>query len=294
MKLKNSHIIIALNGLLFLVSCELFQIKEEAQSEEDKPAIARANNAYLYPEDLEGIVPHGMNKEDSLNRINGYIKNWAKKQLLINEAATKIEFNEAEIERKILDYRYSLMGYEYQTYYINKNLNTTVSEDEILSYYEKNIDNFILKQNIIRGKFLAVSKEAPNTGDVKKLITSRKEKDLEDLKSYCLSYSIAFQIQDSTWINFEELVEGTPFVEIPNKVQYLKKNKYAEAEDDKHLYFLVISEYKISDEISPLEFVKDRIETIIINKRKIELASQLEKQVYDKAVQSKEFEIYQN
>ncbi|MDZ7650778.1 MAG: hypothetical protein U5K54_28605 [Cytophagales bacterium] len=70
-----------------------------------------------------------------------------------------IDINEAEVERKVLDYRYSLIGYEYQNYYIKKNLDDSVSEREIQEYYKEGLDNFILKQNIIQGTFIKVPKE---------------------------------------------------------------------------------------------------------------------------------------
>jgi hypothetical protein len=52
-----------------------------------------------------------------------------------------------------------------------------------------------------------------------------------------------------------------------------------------------VDEYRISDNVSPLEFVKDDIKNIILNKRKVELARQLEDEVYNEAVNNKEFEI---
>jgi predicted house-cleaning noncanonical NTP pyrophosphatase (MazG superfamily) len=52
-----------------------------------------------------------------------------------------------------------------------------------------------------------------------------------------------------------------------------------------------VKEYRISDNISPLEFVRDDIRTIILNKRKVALAKQLEDEIYNTAILEKEFEI---
>jgi len=41
-----------------------------------------------------------------------------------------------------------------------------------------------------------------------------------------------------------------------------------------------------------MEVVRDQIMGIIVNKRKVELARNLEKEVYDKAVETRSFEIY--
>jgi hypothetical protein len=120
---------------------------------------------------------------------------------------------------------------------------------------------------------------------------SRNEKDKAELKSFCLSFSAAYHISDSTWMIFDELVRNSPISEIPNKVQFLKTNNYYETEDESYLYFLKVDEYRISDNVSPLEFVRDEITNIIINKRKVELAKKLEDEVYNNALDRKEFEI---
>lgn len=278
--------------IFLLTSCNLIKMKDEDELNSDKKPVARAHNNYLYAEDLEGLVPPNMHPEDSMQRVERYINNWAKKQLLIQEANQKIEFDEAEIERKILDYRYSLMGYEYQTYYINKNLDLNVSEQEIKDYYEENIDNFALKQNIIRGTYIKVPKGAPRTEKLKSLLISTDSADFEELKSFSLSFATAYQLYDSVWMVFDDVVKNSPLAEIPNKVQFLQSNNFIETADDDYLYYLKIKEYRISDNTSPLEYVRDNIRNIIINKRKVELAQKLEDEVYKKALEKNEFEVF--
>ena len=284
-------------SLLVLVvlaaGCDFIKMKKEQSAGEVKrDAIARVNDSYFYKDEVAGIVPAGTSKEDSTSRIEAYINSWIRKQLLIQEASRKIDINEAEVERKILDYRYSIIAYEYQTYYVKQKLDTVVADGEIEGYYKQNIDNFILKQNIVRATFIKVPENAPRTKKVKELIFSTKEKDNKELKSYCLSFSSAYHIADSTWMVFDELVRNSPLAEFPNKIQFLKANPYYETLDDTYLYFLRVEEYRISDNVSPLEFVRDDIKNIILNKRKVELAKQLEDEVYNEATNKKEFEIF--
>ncbi len=239
-----------------------------------------------------GIVASGTPPEDSAKLVEAYITSWIRKQLLIQEASRKIDINEAEVERKILDYRYSIIAYEYQNYYVKQHLDTGVSNAEIEKYYKDNMDNFILKQNIVQATFIKVPKNAPRTEKIKDLIFSRREKDERELKSYCLSFSAAYHISDSTWMVFDELVKNSPLAEIPNKIQFLKTNPYYESSENNFLYFLKVDRYRISDNVSPLEFVRDDIRNIILNKRKVDLAKQLEDEVYKEAKNDDDFEIY--
>lgn len=255
--------------------------------------IARAHDQYLYFNDLAGLIPTDISKADSANLVQRYIKSWINKQLVINEASDKLDLEEVEIERKILDYRYALMIHEYQKLYINEKVENEVSPGEVESYYLENKDNFQLRQNIIKCRFVKLAREAPRMNVFRRLFISNDLKQFEELKSYCYQYATTFHL-DTVWVNFDEVIQNTPMVTIDNKIQFLKRTDYYETTDDDYQYFLKISEYKISDEISPMEWVYDDIVRIIINKRKVELAKELEDGIYERAVQNRDFEIFEN
>jgi len=279
--------------LVWLCSgCDFIKFKKTTSSESsDRKPVARVNDVYLYQDELVGFVPKGTVEEDSVSRVQAYVNSWVRKQLLIQEAARKINIDEADIERKILDYRYSIIAYEYQTEHIKENLDTLIAPGEIEAYYNQNKDNFVLKQNIVQATFIKVPKNAPRTAKIKDLIFSGREKDQKELKSYCLSFSAAYHLADSSWIIFDDLVRNSPLAEIPNKIQFLKSNPYYETSDDDYLYFLKVERYEITDSTSPLEFVRKDIKNIILNKRKVELAKQLEDEVFKQAENSNRFEI---
>lgn len=285
---------VLLTGTL-LAGCEFIRMKKEpVEPENVRKPVARVGSSYLFQDELVGIIPAGSAPEDSVARVTAYINSWIRKQLVINEAMKNIHIDEAEVERKVLDYRYSLIGYEYQNFYIKQNLNDSVTDQEIEAYYRERLDNFILKQNIIQGTYIKVPKGAPRTNRIKDLMFSRKDKDIAELKSYCLSFSAAYHLADSSWIEFDKLVVNSPLAEIPNKIQFLRTYNYYETSDTEFLYFLKIDAYKISDNVSPLEFVRQDIKNIILNKRKVELAKKLEDDVYENAAKRKDFEIFQN
>lgn len=280
--------------MLALSSCDYLQLRTGSPEEEVVEAkVARVNDKFLFAHDLADIVPSGTASEDSSRLVKRYVNSWIRKQLLIDEAARSIEFDQQELERKILDYRYALMVYEYEKFYVNSALQKEVTEEEVAAYYEANKDNFELKQNIVKGIYVKVPKEAPRLNKLREFIALKEEDDREKLKSYSYRFASDFMLDNAVWVNFDELLMNTPLMSIPNKVQWLKANKYVETSDERYLYFLKIEDYKISNELSPLEFVRDQIETIIINKRKTELAARLEKEIYEKAQKSESFEIYE-
>ena len=288
-------------GLVLLVSaCQerhlpgFLQFKNQETNEGViRRPVARVYENYLYEQDLEGIADESGTPEDSASLVGRYVDTWVKKQLLLAEAASQMEIDEAELERKILDYRYALIVYEFEKNYVNQEVNTEVSDSEIEEYYQQHQENFELKQNIIKGVYAKVPQEAPRVGRLRNLFQGELDDDArEEIRSYCLSFASAYSLDDSTWYNFEEIIANTPLVSIPNKVQFLQKNEFIETSDDIYVYFVKVQDYKISDQISPLEFVKDDIVKIVTNQRKVALTQQLEEDIYRDAKKNKEFEVF--
>jgi len=149
----------------------------------------------------------------------------------------------------------------------------------------------MLRQNIIKASFIQAPIQAPKTDRLKKLLLSAEEKDLEELKDYCVRYSEAYHL-GTEWVEFNKLVGNSPMKNIPDKIQFLRSHPYYETTDSKFIYILRVSEYRISNSPMPLEFARDEIENIILNKRKAEVIKKLEEEIYASSVKKNEIEIF--
>ena len=274
-----------------LSACDIIKVKGDKSLDVGEEPVARVMEHYLYPSDLKGIVPKGTLATDSASRVERYVDSWIRKQLMVGEANRILNVDQADLERRVLDYRYAILIHEYEQLKVNEQLNTRISDEEINQYYEEEIDNFKLKQNIIRGNFVKVAREAPDLKILERVMRARNP-DKEELADYCNRYANFFYLEDSSWVNFDEVIRGTPYLTIPNKIQFLRNNKFAITEDSTFFYYLRIFEYKISDQISPLEFVRNDVKQIILNKRKVTLTKKLEEDVYRKASENRDFEVY--
>ncbi len=284
--------ILMIVSISVLMGCDMLTLPIEEGESEERVAVARVGESYLYRDEL-GMPNTSENANDSADIARKYVDSWIGKQLLINKANEVIEIDQAQIERRVRDYRYALIIHEYEKYWIEDRLSKDVSEEEILSYYEEKKDNFLLKQNIVKCLFAQVPKEAPRISDFRRQVRSFKQGgDIEDIRSYAFRFAVKSFTEDSIWINFDDVTLNTPLASIPNKVQFLRTNDFVESSDDTHVYFLKLLEYKISDEVSPLEFISDDIKNIIINKRKVDLKRALEDSIYQEALENEIFEIY--
>lgn len=274
--------------VLFFYGCEYFK-KEKPLIQPGTP-VARVHDKYLYDSDMEGIFK-ASTKEDSTLLANKFIDNWIHQQLLLHQAESFLDYNKEELEKKVAEYRYSLLVYDYEEQFVKKHLDTSIHFDEVKAYYEKYKDNFILKYNIFQGRFIKLPQKSPKLEKVRKWIISDRTADIKELFSYCLQFSAFFSIDDSTWYHFKETTEGSPFSKSINPIGSLNQYKYAESEDSLFLYFLRIKDFKMVDEISPLPYVKDQIKSLLLHKRRNKLAKDLQEQIFQLAEKNKDFEV---
>jgi hypothetical protein len=289
--LQSTNLVILGFIVLFLSGCDLFKIKSE-DDDDDDPVVASVGKTYLHVSDIDFITKDTQSDLDSAELVSRYIQTWIKKQLMIKEAGKNLTIDESELNRKLLDYRYALIIYEFEKSQVEQSLDKNVSLEEITSYYNKFKENFSLKEIIVRTNFIKMEKSLPQKRQVERLLRSTRDSDRTELKELSLRYANNYFLEDSTWIKFDDIILNTPLAQSTNNVQLLKSNKHIAIEDDNHTYFFHILEYKLQDQVPPLEFVKDEISKIIVNKRRVALAEKLHKEVYDKALENNEFEIY--
>jgi hypothetical protein len=283
----NYLLLFFLIGLIF--SCQ------EAETEEEITGtpVAQVGENYLYQEEITELLPPNYSQEDSTNIVKRYVDNWIEKQLLLKEAESKSGIDQKELQERLEDYKYQLLVHAYKQNYVNEYLDTLVTDPQISTYYEENKANFELKQPIVRAYFVKVKLNTPSSQleDLRKWMRSNLEPSsdaTEKLKSYSYGFAASYFLQDDKWLPISELVANTPF----DRNLLLQKNKFVESEDKEYYYFLKINDFKIQDQISPLEYVKNQIVSVILNKRKVELQKELESKVMDRAKENKDYKIF--
>ena len=274
--------------LCFFLRCDYLNKNQRPKSQ----PIARVGDNYLYAQDLVNDRPLGLSALDSGRLVDKYIDDWIKKQLLIIKAKEELSISEINIDRKVEDYRYALIMHEFEKIYIRSHLNTQVTQEEIESYYYERSENFLLKKNIVQCIFAKIPVSAPDITQIRRNIRNFPNTDIQDIKNYCYQFADLSFLDDSIWISLDELVVNTPLASLQNKTQFLEKTVYSETRDESYIYLFRILEYKISDQIAPLEYVREDIENIIINKRKLALKKKLYETIYEEALKTKKFEVY--
>jgi hypothetical protein len=279
-------IIPAFTLLTMLMACSLLPGKEKKGN-----AIARVYEKYLYSEELNGLIPSGTSSKDSIEISRTYINNWIRQELLLHQAESNLNSEQMDFEKQVEQYRNSLIIFQYESELVRQKLDTIVSMQEIEEYYKKNEANFQLHENILRTVYLSVSKSSTFTSRFRQLIRSNKEADRDKLTELCQQEAAEFHLDDQTWLSFSEFAAKIP-LSVSDQQEFLSKNPYFEVQDSSFRYLVSIKEYKIKESVSPLSFEAGNIRAILLNKRKSEMLTRMEEDLYKAALGKKNFEIY--
>ncbi len=268
-----------------LGACKFFK----RENRED--AVARVYDHYLYKTDLEGIVPKGSKAKDSLEITKTFVNNWIRQTLLLHQSVSNLTNEQQDFTKQLEDYHNSLVIYEYESKLIRQKLDTVVSTKEIEDYYSANQANFELRENIVQVNYVTISKISPLVSKFRNLLKSKRPADKEKLEELCQSSAASSSLDNENWLPFNDLVKRVPLT-VSDQVSFLENNKYVELQDSLFSYLVLIKSFKTKESVSPLSFEVDNIKSIILNKRKLELVSRMQEDIFQDALKKKNFELY--
>ncbi|MCK5135733.1 MAG: peptidyl-prolyl cis-trans isomerase [Bacteroidales bacterium] len=253
--------------------------------------VARVFEGYLYPSDISDAIPAGTSSQDSAVLAKRYVDTWVKDELMLHRAEQALTDEQKDFEKQIAEYRRALLIFSYRQKLLQQKLDTIVRESKVQSYYQENINNFLLGQNVIKGTFIKVPLTAPRIDELRGWSRSNGEDDLDQIEKYCISYADKYSDFNDTWVYFSSIKMQLP-MQISQPSSYLRYNRNIETTDSQYRYFLHVSNHLPEGEVAPIEMVSDDITNIILNKRKIEFFQDLEQMVYNDGVTRNQFDIY--
>lgn len=194
-------------------------------------------------------------------------------------------------EKQLEDYRNSLIIYTYESKLIGQKLDTVVSDTDIEKYYNDNVGNFQLKDNIVKVYYARFNNDISELRKIRRFFNSSIPEYRDSVEVYIESLADLFYLDDETWILFDDVLKYVP-INTYNQEAYLQNHRNIEITEDDQIYFVNFSDFKIKDGVSPLSFEKENIRQIIINKRKLNIIEKMRKEVFQSALENNEFEIY--
>ena len=270
--------------LLLICSCDL-------PTNEESNAVARVGEDFLFISDLENQI--GPNGSDSIQITSRTINEWAEELLYLKKAEINLSFSEKKgLEELVSTYRNDLYVKTYKDKAIQSQLDSIVEKEEIEYYFDKNKFNFKTNKDLMRGRYVRVRNENYNLRSIRKSIRRYNEDDKVFLDSIALQFT-TYSLNDSIWVQASQFFNRLPSIPERRYKNFLKNDTFFELQDSLEVYLVVIEEVVLRNDLAPLDYVAPTLKQILINKRKLELMRQLDREIIEEGLRQNIYEVYE-
>lgn len=263
--------------ILLFISCK---------SESNEKNLARFKDVYLNKSEIINEVPITLNQEDSAIFADNYIHKWLVNQMIMDKSEEMIPMEVQKVEKKINKYKMSLISYEFEQFYINKRLDTSISKYQISNYYENHLDDFVLNDYVVKCMYLQVPKKSKFIKEIKKNYSLTNEEMIDEIMKIGQNEEVSLYYNPEEWVFFDDLMKQIPVLEKYSKIEFIKKKKKVILEFNNYIYFVNVFDYIIKNGTSPLSFEENKIKSIILNQRAKSLRKKLRQDLYNDGIKN--------
>ena len=264
----------------FILTISAFACSDKGGDVKRTPVL-EVEGKFLYQDEIDQIIPATASLIDSADIAERYIKKWVTDVLVYENAKRNInKLN--DIEKRVEEYRKSLIINEYEQALIKERLSGVVTEDEMKKFYETYKSQLISQENLIKGLLLIVPKNAPQIDKVREWVRLSNTKSLENIEKYSLKNAISYDYFMNNWTSFGEILKKAPF-RIEDSGVFVRSTSFAETSDSTKLYLLRIVSSIPTGQTEPYDLAKKKISSILLNKKKSDFIIQFENDIYKDA-----------
>ncbi len=250
--------------------------------ESNKTPLASIGNDVLYEEDLDLAMPIGLSGEDSARFAAQYIRNWAQDILFYRNAVRNIS-NTHDIDLMVENYRRSLIEHEYQRRLVEQKFTSDISDVEIESFYNENMQLFKLEEALVKCLFLKVPSASHDLSRFRKLYTLMDDESFEEIEKLSIRNSARCEFRYDYWCGLKEIEVLLPQHDVPLEKR-LDGADHFEFSDSAFVYLLNVSEYIPKGGIAPLDNVSGRIHSLLVNSKEVGYMRSIKEDLYRHAL----------
>lgn len=274
-------------SLIFVFGAFFFCTNKKQKNEKK---IAQVLDSVLYKKDINPFIYKGFSKKDSIQAIKNYVEKWAKRQLLLHKAHINLVAKNKTIEKLVKKYEEDLKINFYKQALLQKQLDTTITAQQIKSYYNTYKENFKTYQRLVKYKYIVLDKDDPKKKKWLQLINSGGKANLKALAKVAKIFKSAY-LKDSIWVTYEDFLKKVPILK---KEDAIYSGKFFNHTDDNALHYVKIIRVLPKGAIAPVGYVFPVITKIILHKRKLAFLKKVADILLDDAKRTKKFEFYEN
>lgn len=259
---------------------------KKSDSRLDDNVIAVVDGVQLRIEDAMRDMPTGITATDSTTFMRMYVENWVLNQLKMKRAEEVLSSSSEDIERLVEGYRQSLIMRQLDQYYIDKMLDTEITDKQISAYYRAHSAAFRLDHNVVQGVVVKVPKNFRNTSTLQTAITnSAKEDNWQELDALAEKHSLSVVNMTSQWVSYSDFLSNLPTERSRTYNDLITKTTVQQMTSDDAIFYFIITKRALKGELAPLASVESDIRRSLYAERRDEIVEEYETELKRKSVE---------
>lgn len=254
---------------------------KESLSENEEDILVVVGDSALRLSEVERKIPGGLSAEDSIEMFHSFADRWIESRVL-EEVAEENVVDLDRIDRMTEAYRNRLIVDEYLRK-MEEGARKEPKRSDIETYYLQYGDSMRLEQPLVKGIFLKTTASSKDIDNIRKLIFSATESDIDELEKIGLKEATGYEYFADRWVEWSDMSQQIP-VRIEDADSFLKDNHHFEISHQGMTYFLNILDYVPSGEMMPREFALSQISEILTDRLSVSYRKNLLKSIYRKAM----------
>lgn len=255
-----------------------------------RDAVLEVEGVVLYQDEIDDFIPEGISASDSTYLVETFKKQWITR-VLVYKMAYKNIGNSAEIKQMADAYQKELTINHYQQQLIAENLNE-VSEDSLMSYYQKNKELFLLDEAVIKGIFIKLPSSSIEQEDLVNWLSNTTDENLENIMRYCTQHAVFYEFFLESWTPYGKIAHMLP-ESVDSNDPALTRGSIKQAKED-YTYYLRITGKCNAGQPQPYEMIRPELQNILLNQEKIKFIQTFQQSLYDKAIANGQIKYFEN
>jgi hypothetical protein len=251
-----------------------------------KDVVAQVDNQRLYIADIKRDMPAGLSDADSVTFVRMYVENWVLGRLKMKRAKEVLTSSD-DIERLVEGYRQTLMMRQLDQYYIDKSLDTEITDKQIAAYYRAHSAAFKLDHNVVRGVIVKTPKTFRNTTTLTTALkTCAKEANWMELHALTEKHALVATDMSETWVSYSDFLSNLPTERSQSYNNLLTKGTVQQMSSSDANFYFIITDLAKRGEIAPLASVESDIRRRLYAERRAEIVKEYEAELKRSSVES--------
>lgn len=267
----------------------LYGCGQEVPTQEDR-ILARVHQKTLRLSELEGMFADNATAADSALVIQAFVNRWSRDAILQWEAERHLP-PDLNIDRLVRDYRASLVSSHYEEVLIGMRMDSSISQQELETYYEAHKQQYQLERPIVRCLFIRVPYPLRDEEQLQQLWNNGSISDTTALRNYCERFAEVSLLEPAAWYSLDDIARQLP--EGMLTAENVHKKEEFSTRAGSYRYYFRLLETRPRLEIAPLSYVEEQARKVILHSRKRKVLEEAREEIFNRELRRNNIETFQ-